>query len=61
MRAGLAAGIDGHDVRLNEVNEIEAWDAAKRDRPELTWEEFEQAWTRFQDQKALRRTQLKQH
>ena len=35
------------DTRLDEYDQIEWWDVARRLHPAMTWEEFERDWDEF--------------
>jgi hypothetical protein len=58
---GLRETLSVDDVRLTDITQLEAWDAAKRSRPELTWEEFENAWTRFLREMTCRKAKALLH
>jgi len=39
------------DTRLNEYDQLEWWDVARRLHPAMTWEEFQRDWDEFQRMK----------
>jgi hypothetical protein len=47
------------DVRLNEMDDNEWWDVARKLNPNLTREEFDQQWRDFQREKAARERKLR--
>lgn len=42
------------DAKLNELSKEEMWDVARKLRPEMTREEFDESWERFVEFKRLK-------
>ena len=42
------------DARLDEFDQLEWWDVARKIDPEMTWERFERDWDEFVRMKVVR-------
>jgi len=45
-------GIGVPDTRLDEYDQLEWWDVARRLHPTMTWEQFQRDWDEFQRMKS---------